>query len=319
MAAAAGALRSPWSTLQTSCVCGAVSVCGAVILPVAEVRWGSIATFSLKKVGCCPSKRLKPPSGRSFICNARYGNSAEQDVSTLSEMATLVDDLAKLNSIVNEANKGVGADVRNRVDVLFNRATLLKYSADRLVDGGGRVPVQLTATLKGLQREHASVENIVRLATEAGPVIPEVDEAPSKRKPFSNAEAVVAVDNLPPPLKVVVKEKEEPKISLFETLTRQSSIEPVIQPTTSTTGKYVMSTPAAKNSSPLAAFRKEIERRVMEQLTGKKVSTPESDVTAPESDVTAKEEEEFESGSESESEVEDTAPEVHTVAGLVQA
>lgn len=63
-------------------------------------------------------------------------------------MATLVDDLAKLNSIVNEANKGVGADVRNRVDVLYNRATLLKYSAGRLVDGGGRVPVQLTATLK---------------------------------------------------------------------------------------------------------------------------------------------------------------------------
>lgn len=47
------------------------------------------------------------------------------------------------------------------------------------------------------------------------------------------------------------------------------------------------------------------------QLTGKKVSTAESDVTA-------KEEEQSESESESESEVEDTAPEVNTVAGLVQ-
>lgn len=90
------------------------------------------------------------------------------------------------------------------------------------------------------------MENIVRLATEAGPVIPEVDETPSKRKPFLDAEAVVTVDKLPPPLKVVVREKEEPKISLFETLTRQSSVEPDIQPTTSTTGKYVMSTPAAR-------------------------------------------------------------------------
>lgn len=65
-------------------------------------------------------------------------------------MATLVENLAKLNAMVNEANKGIGADVRNRVDVLFNRATLLKYSADRMVDGGGRVPVQLAATLKVL-------------------------------------------------------------------------------------------------------------------------------------------------------------------------
>lgn len=40
------------------------------------------------------------------------------------------------------------------------------------------------------------------------------------------------------------------------------------------------------------------------QLTGKKVSTPDSDVTAKEEEV--------------ESDVEDTAPEDNTVAGLVQ-
>jgi len=117
----------------------------------AEVRWGNTATFSLKKVGCLAKKWR--PTGRwrrtGMICSARYDSrGSSEDFSTLSEMTTLVDDLAKLNETVNEANKGIGADVRNRVDVLFNRATLLKYSADRMVDGGGRVPVQLTATLK---------------------------------------------------------------------------------------------------------------------------------------------------------------------------
>jgi hypothetical protein len=32
--------------------------------------------------------------------------------------------------------------------VLYNRARLLKFSADNMVAAGGRVPVQLTATLK---------------------------------------------------------------------------------------------------------------------------------------------------------------------------
>ena len=92
---------------------------------------------------------------RTGMCSARFefrGNSAEQakeeDACTLVEMTTLVDDLFRLNEAVNEANKGIGADVRNRVDVLYNRATLLKYSADNMVAAGGRVPVQLTATLK---------------------------------------------------------------------------------------------------------------------------------------------------------------------------
>ena len=129
-----------------------------------EAKRGSNVGFSLKKLSCS-SKKFRPylsckEAGRwrrTGICSARFdfrGNSAEQakeeDASILSEMSTLVDELAKLNEVVNEANKGIGADVRNRVDVLYNRATLLKYSADRMVDSGGRVPVQLTATLKVL-------------------------------------------------------------------------------------------------------------------------------------------------------------------------
>jgi hypothetical protein len=116
-----------------------------------EVRRGSNVGFSLKKFSCS-SKKFRPylpckEAGRwrrTGICSARFdfrGNSAEQ---------AKEEDASKLNEVVNEANKGVGADVRTRVDVLFNRATLLKYSADRMVDSGGRVPVQLTATLKVL-------------------------------------------------------------------------------------------------------------------------------------------------------------------------
>jgi hypothetical protein len=95
-------------------------------------------------------KRLRPHVKRggrwrrAGICSARLdfrGSSAEQgredDASTLVEMTTLVDDLFTLNEAVNEANSGIGADVRNRVDVL-----------DNMVAAGGRVPVQLTATLK---------------------------------------------------------------------------------------------------------------------------------------------------------------------------
>ena len=92
---------------------------------------------------------------RTGICSARLdfcGSSAEQgrenDASTLVEMTTLVDDLFTLNEAVNEANSGIGVDVRNRVDVLYNRARVLKFSADNMVAAGGRVPVQLTATLK---------------------------------------------------------------------------------------------------------------------------------------------------------------------------
>ncbi|KAG0629553.1 hypothetical protein M758_1G111800 [Ceratodon purpureus] len=285
------ALRSTWSLNHTTCSSSGVGAGG-------EAKRGSNVGFSLKKLSCS-SKKFRPylsckEAGRwrrTGICSARFdfrGNSAEQakeeDASILSEMSTLVDELAKLNEVVNEANKGIGADVRNRVDVLYNRATLLKYSADRMVDSGGRVPVQLTATLKGLQREHASVENIVRLAMEAGPVIPDTEDPPSTLNPFPREAEPVVIDNKSQALKAVLPliEKEERKASVFESLTRQSSLEEVVQPTTSKTGDYVMSTPAAKDSSPLAAFRKEIERRVMEQLSGKKTPTTEPDVTSKE-------------------------------------
>lgn len=71
------------------------------------------------------------------------------DASTLLEMATLVEDLSRLNGTVSEGYKGIiGADMRSRVDILYQRATLLKQSAVRVVAEGGSLPVQLTATLR---------------------------------------------------------------------------------------------------------------------------------------------------------------------------
>ncbi|XP_024372112.1 uncharacterized protein [Physcomitrium patens] len=262
-------LRSTWGSIHRSCNCDAV-------VPGGEIR----------------------------------EQAKEEDASTLAEMSTLIDDLFKLNELVNESNKGIGADVRTRVDVLYNRATLLKYSADRMVAGGGRVPLQLTATLKGLQREHASVENIVRLAMEAGPVLTDTEDPPSKVNPFSKEVEVEPTINAVPSddqnqtLDIVVKEKEEEKAALFESLTRQSSLKAALKPTTSATGNYAMSTPAAEDSSPLAAFRKEIERRVMEQLAGNKVSTTDPSVPEKEEDKASTEG--------------DATPQNNSVFGLLQ-
>lgn len=77
------------------------------------------------------------------------GSSGGGDASTLMEMATLVEDLSRLNGTVSEGYKGIiGADMRSRVDMLHQRATLLKQSAVRVVAEGGNLPVQLTATLR---------------------------------------------------------------------------------------------------------------------------------------------------------------------------
>lgn len=83
------------------------------------------------------------------VCCARfaYRDEAKEEEDTLGEMGTLVQDLFILNEAVNEANKGVGPDVRNRVDLLYNRATALKST---MVVSGGRVPAHLSATLKVL-------------------------------------------------------------------------------------------------------------------------------------------------------------------------
>ena len=124
--------------------------------------------------------------------------------------------------------------------MVFARVSLCCYCLQR-VGGSFRYG-------QGLQREHASVENIVRLAMEAGPVIPETEDSPRKLNPFPREAETVAIDDENQALNVVLPliEKEERKAFSFESLTRQSSLKEEVQPTTSRTGDYVMSTPAAK-------------------------------------------------------------------------
>lgn len=96
------------------------------------------------------------------------------------------------------------------------------------------------------------MENIVRLAMEAGPVLTDTEDPPSKVNPFSKEVEVEPTINAVPSddqnqtLDIVVKEKEEEKAALFESLTRQSSLKAALKPTTSATGNYAMSTPAAE-------------------------------------------------------------------------
>lgn len=101
---------------------------------------------------------------------------------------------------------------------------------------------------QALQREHASVENIVRLAMEAGPVIVHVEDPASKPNSFSK-EAEVEVTQVvtsDETINIVFKEKEERNASLYESLTRESSLDTVAQFTTSGTEEYLMSVPASK-------------------------------------------------------------------------
>lgn len=104
------------------------------------MRWGNAA--SRLRVSRARRKWTVTPG----ICCARVAyRDSEED--TLGEMGTLVEDLFTLNEAVKEANKGIGPDVRNRVDFLYNRATVLKST---MVVSGGRVPAHLSATLKVL-------------------------------------------------------------------------------------------------------------------------------------------------------------------------
>lgn len=92
------------------------------------------------------------------------GSSGGGDASTLLEMATLVEDLSRLNGDVSEGYKGIiGADMRSRVDILCQRAALLKQSAVRVVAEGGSLPVQLTAALK--VHPSLGISEILLLAT----------------------------------------------------------------------------------------------------------------------------------------------------------
>jgi hypothetical protein len=221
-------------------------------------------------------------SSSSSSSSSRPPAMREEDAATLQEMTKLSDELFLLKGVLKQegGDRGIGLDMRNRVDILYNRATMLKQSADRSVAaGGGRIPVQLTATLRALQRELGSVENIVRLAMEAGPVttfsapklnsrlqkqeeedddddddddndlqnqLQEEEEVQNRRPKALNLLLPQANEDTP---HVALKEQEK-KGMRFEALIRESSVvdeEPAanVPPNPPT---YTMSSPAAKVS-----------------------------------------------------------------------
>lgn len=186
----------------------------------------------------------------------------DEEGSVLEDIASLFCSCEKLKAMVDSSlNSGVGPDMRNRVGHLFKRVDMLNQSVERAAGmAGGRVPAQLIASFKGLQREHSSLENIVRLATEAGPVLVERDSN-------NQDEYSVATASQKGTLSMRYG-AESVDVELADGQKKETTVEVLSGP------KYVMSTPPSEGSSKLAAVRAEIERRVMQQLVKKQFNQP---------------------------------------------
>ncbi|KAG6553837.1 hypothetical protein Mapa_004754 [Marchantia paleacea] len=189
----------------------------------------------------------KRRQGRVRFSLQRGVDPREQDKEvTVREIAELAGSLVSLKRLIGSGYRAIGPEMRDRVDRLYDRVMILQESANRAVTN------QLTATLRALQRDHGSLENIIRLAMEAEPTL-------------ANFDSVGVDSGTPKDDNNLQLEDLKPKASIFQSLIRQSAVEPL-----STSSSYVMTSPASQGSSPLAAFRAEIERRVMKQLSEKK-------------------------------------------------
>lgn len=188
----------------------------------------------------------------------------EDDIMT--DILVLESNCLQLKGVVNFSNRGIGPDMRDRVNRLYDRLSLLKQSAERAVRTNGRASAQLIATFKGLQREQSSLENIVRLATEAGPVITGLESNSALKSSLTTTD--VTSTSLSKEEGITRLTDETTKIELFQRLQRESTVKVADVP------KYAMTAPASEDSSSVAALRAEIERRVMEQLAAKKVGHP---------------------------------------------
>ncbi|CAM6118199.1 unnamed protein product [Calypogeia fissa] len=239
--------------------------------PRSSVRNGDVSlsssfSSSRKKSG----RRHRNGQGHKHHLSALRAR-AQEEAAIVKEIADLSESLLNLKGVVTTEYRSIGPEMRGRVERLYDRAVVLQQSADRAISSGSRIPTQLTANLISLQREHGSLENIVRLAMEASPAL-------------ANLEAAVGTtsNNLSDAASNLLLEESKPKESFFQSLVRQSAIDPAAKSGSLPTPKYVMSAPASKGSSPLAAFRAEIERRVIEQLSGQKMTS--KPVTSPNSE-----------------------------------
>lgn len=89
------------------------------------------------------------------------------------------------------------------------------------------------------------MENIVRMAMDAGPIIMVSEDPPPQLDAFD--------DPTKPPSRLALKE-EQPKAPSFESLILESSIAPVDAPAVSGTQEYVMSSAAATDVRLLITY-----------------------------------------------------------------
>ncbi|KAL2653109.1 hypothetical protein R1flu_021237 [Riccia fluitans] len=225
-------------------------------------RGGSACSWNLALSrtggGGASGKHGHGKSGKICFSLQRGVDPREQDrEATVREIAELAGSLVSLKRLINSGYRAIGPEMRERVDRLYDRVMILQESAKRAVTN------QLVATLRALQREHGSLENIIRLAMEAEPSLANLDSEDGNSETLDDSN--------------LEQEDLKPKATVFQSLIRQSEVEPLPAPPAQ---NYVMTAPASQGS-PLAAFRAEIERRVMKQLAEKRLGTavkPSTDI-----------------------------------------
>eukprot|EP00850_Spirogloea_muscicola_P020719 SM000224S07107 [mRNA] locus=s224:109193:115584:- [translate_table: standard] len=244
--------------------------------------------------------------------SAVYGctEQSRDEGETLQQLVILADSVRSLKEAVSVSDRGgddagtfrPGLEMRDRVDRLSDRISVLQQYASQHAMTEGRVPTQVTATLKALQREHISLANIIRMASEAAgksPFRPRVERASlSKRSLYDEDDRDEAVANSMHPGKGVngtpgtgppgmpgittpIRRDAEAAVNghtsqdskhMASTSTTSNTNSPAMPDTQARSpGPYSMTSTAGSSASPLAAFRAEIERRVVEQLAGQRL------------------------------------------------
>ncbi|MCO5553729.1 hypothetical protein L7F22_007255 [Adiantum nelumboides] len=228
--------------------------------PNSSLRIFSLAAPASTRLHCAflsKERRRAWKVARGSVSNGPSAGSSdkknEQEGNVLDEVGTLFGSCEQLKLIVDSfSSSGVGTDMRNRVYHLLKRVRMLKQSAEWAARvAGGRMPSQLIASLKALQREHGSLANILRLALQAEAVLIEEEE-----NVFEDSDLAVVTQ------KVDLSSNYE-DVEFARGQENASPVEVLSGP------KYVMSTPFSEGSFQLTAVRAEIERRVREQLSKK--------------------------------------------------
>ncbi|GAQ79326.1 hypothetical protein KFL_000280310 [Klebsormidium nitens] len=176
-----------------------------------------------------------------------------------------------------DAGNQPSTEVREKSEGLLHRLVSLQHFAEQHSWPDGELPVQVVATMRALSRELGSLENIVRLANDSGATVTRSRGSPGSLVPSSFPSKaplpVVAVNNRRKLQTTRSQEVQHEAVKggqgeeeggFHRSPDSQSSSSRSVEGS-----EYAVSAPAGKGASPLAAFRKEIERRVIEQLSSK--------------------------------------------------